>query len=160
MLARACLILAVLLIAGPASAQDRWVHDVIGYNKPRQETVRHRRAPPPRHHYRTPPRYEAPSECRPEVDVVSTEHTQADHARDAARKAWMAKTQWRWGGRFMDLDQARAVQWNCGPSNAHDTFSSKLVEGATKLVGGDGQNVRCALTARPCLAREDDDRKD
>jgi hypothetical protein len=154
MLARACLILAALLIAGPAEAQDRWVEEVIGH-KPRQQAARHHRPSPPRHHYRAPSRHGA-SECRPEVDVVSTEHTQADHAREAARKAWMAKTQWRWGGRFMDLDQASDVQWSCGPSNAHDTFTSKLVEGATKLVGAEGQNVRCALVARPCLPRDDD----
>jgi hypothetical protein len=162
MLVRACLMLVTLLVAGPAYAQDRWVQETIdcrGCAKQQHQYRPARYQRPSSHHYRSPQRYEV-SECRPEVDVVSTEHTQAEHAREAAQKLWMAKTQWRWGGRFMDLDQAREVRWACGPSNAHDTFTSKLVEGATKLVGGDGQNVRCALTARPCVQRENDGKGD
>jgi hypothetical protein len=50
----------------------------------------------------------------------------------------------------MDLESADKVRWRCGPSNAHDTFSSRISEAAGKLVGRDGQNVRCALWATPC----------
>ena len=91
------------------------------------------------------------------VDVVSTEHTQEEHARDAARKLWMSKTQWQWGGQYMNLEEASEVRWRCGPSNAHDTFSAKIAENVGKLVGRDGQNVRCQLWALPCRAKREAD---
>mgnify|MGYP001609994126 CR=1 FL=1 len=85
-----------------------------------------------------------------EVDVLSTEHHSEDNARESARKLWMSKVQWQHGSRHMDLDAAAAVRWQCGPSNAHDTMSGKLAETVGTLTGKGGQNVRCALWARPC----------
>lgn len=84
------------------------------------------------------------------IEVVSTEHTSEENAAEAARKLWMAKTQWLKGGQYMNLENANDVFWSCGPSNAHDTASGKLAEAASKLTGKDGQNVRCELWARPC----------
>lgn len=97
--------------------------------------------------------------CLPgEVDVLSTEHQTEDNAREAARKLWMAKTQWTHGGQYMDLDEAAHIRWRCGPSNAHDTAAGKLSEAAGVLTGKGGQNVRCALWARPCrVERKGDD---
>lgn len=90
-----------------------------------------------------------------EVEVVSTEHQSEEHARDAARKLWMASTNWSYGGRYMDLDNAADVRWRCGPSSAMDNLSGKISQAAQQLVGRDGQNVRCQLWARPCeLPRE------
>ncbi len=90
-------------------------------------------------------------QCREdEIDVLSTEHQTEENAREAARKLWSAKTQWKIGGQWMDLDNAAAVRWRCGPSNAHDTVSGKLAETVGTLTGKGGQNVRCALWARPC----------
>lgn len=86
------------------------------------------------------------------IDVLSTEHTTEDNAREAAKKLWMAKVQWVHGGQFMDLDQAAEVRWMCGPSNAHDTFSGRIAEAAGTITGRGGQNVRCSLFARPCRA--------
>ncbi len=91
------------------------------------------------------------------VDVVSTEHQGEDNARESARKLWMARTQWNYGGQYMALDEAADVRWRCGPSNAHDTMSGRLAEAAGKLVGREGQNVRCALWARPCRAQREAD---
>jgi hypothetical protein len=91
--------------------------------------------------------------CVSEIEeVVSTEHQSEDNAREAARKLWMARVQWRHGGQYMNLEEADEVRWQCGPSNAHDTFSSRLAEGTAKLIGREGQNVRCELWARPCRA--------
>ncbi len=97
--------------------------------------------------------------CRPEeVDVLSTEHQSEDNAREAARKLWMAKVQWTIGGQYMDLDEAAHIRWRCGPSNAHDTASGRLAEAAGALTGKGGQNMRCALWARPCrVERKADD---
>lgn len=98
-------------------------------------------------------------QCRSEeVDVLSTEHQTEDNAREAARKLWMAKVQWVLGGQYMDLDEAAHIRWRCGPSNAHDTAAGKLSEAAGVLTGKAGQNVRCALWARPCrVERKADD---
>ncbi len=93
-----------------------------------------------------------------DVDVLSTEHQTEDNAREAARKLWMAKVQWQLGGQYMDLDEAAHIRWRCGPSNAHDTVAGKLSEVAGALTGKGGQNVRCALWARPCrVERKADD---
>ena len=94
-----------------------------------------------------------------DVDVVSTEHTTEDHARDSATKLWMARTQWEWGSQYMALDNATHVRWRCSASNAHDTVTGRLAEGAAKLIGRDGQNSRCYLSARPCRAALDKDRR-
>lgn len=85
-----------------------------------------------------------------EVDVLSTEHQTEDNAREAARKLWMAKVQWQLGGQYMSLDEAAHTRWRCGPSNAHDTVAGRLSETVGALTGKGGQNVRCALWARPC----------
>lgn len=93
-----------------------------------------------------------------EIDVLSTEHQAEEPAREAARKLWMAKVQWQLGGQYMDLDEAAHVRWRCGPSNAHDTAAGRLSEAAGVLTGKGGQNVRCALWARPCrVERKSDD---
>lgn len=84
------------------------------------------------------------------IDVLSTEHQNEDNAREAARKLWMAKTQWMIGGQYMSLEEAAHIVWRCGPSNAHDTVSGSISQAAGVLTGQSGQNVRCALWARPC----------
>jgi len=96
-----------------------------------------------------------------DTQVVSTEHTTEEHARDAARKLWMASVNWRWGARYMDLDLATDIRWRCGPSSAMDNLTGRIAEAAGKLVGRDGQNVRCQLVARPCEAplERDHDRR-
>jgi hypothetical protein len=92
------------------------------------------------------------------VDVLSTEHQTEESAREAAKKLWMAKTQWEIGGQYMNLDEASEVRWRCGPSNAHDTVSGRLAEAAGTLTGKGGQNVRCALSATPCKGPRESDR--
>lgn len=160
---RLALLSVLVLVPAPAHAQGCW-QEAMGYacssHRHAQHTPRRRATPQhyyeqERRHYRSPEEGEA---CRRVVDVLSTEHTQEDHARDAARKLWMAKVQWTWGGQYMDIDQAADARWHCGPSNAHDTFSAKLSETVGKLVGRDGQNVRCAFWARPCRAPREDEK--
>jgi len=92
------------------------------------------------------------------VDVLSTEHQTEEAAREAAKKLWMAKSQWEIGGQFMNLEEASDVRWRCGPSNAHDTVSGRLAEAAGTLTGKGGQNMRCALSARPCKGPRESDR--
>jgi len=86
------------------------------------------------------------------VFVLSTEHTEAPMAMESAKKLWAATTQWEFGSRFMDLENSADEKVKCGQSNAMDTISGRLIEGAQKLVGNDGNNVRCVISARPCSA--------
>ena len=92
------------------------------------------------------------------VSVLSTEHTQEENAREAARKLWMATSQWKYGGQYMAIENARDVLWRCSASNAHDTISGRIAESVGKLTGREGQNVRCALWAVPCKAQRERDR--
>jgi len=92
------------------------------------------------------------------IDVLSTEHQSEESAREAARKAWMARSQWEVGGAYMNLDEAEGVRWRCGPSNAHDTASGRISEAVGTVTGKGGQNVRCALSARPCKGPRESDR--
>ena len=87
------------------------------------------------------------------VEVVSTEHTSVDNAREAGKKILMATIQWRYGGAYMDLSLAEEFREHCGPSNAMDNLSGRISEGVNKLIGQEGQNVRCVMRARPCRAR-------
>jgi hypothetical protein len=115
--------------------------------RPREEDLRY---------YAPPEDYwdEPQVRCRPEkVEVVSTEHTNVDNAKEAGRKILMATIQWRYGGAYMDLTLAEDFREHCGPSNAMDTATGRLSEAANKLVGQDGQNVRCVIRARPCRAK-------
>lgn len=111
-----------------------------------------------RHGFRT----DKPShKCVREVEeVVSTEHQTEVNAREAARKLWMARVQWRHGGQYMNLEEAEDVRWQCGPSSAMDTISGRLAEGTAKLLGREGQNMRCELWARPCRAGREHGRGD
>lgn len=84
------------------------------------------------------------------VEVVSTEHNSEDAARESAKKLWMVQTAWKYGGQYIDLDNAANVREKCGPSNPMDTITGRLIEGAQKLTGNDGQNMRCEISARPC----------
>lgn len=96
--------------------------------------------------------------CEQVVEVLSTEHQEEANARNSAIKLWMASVQWRYGGALMDLENAVDIQWRCSASNAHDTISGRLAEGVGKLVGKEGQNVRCQLWARPCSGAREPDR--
>ena len=86
------------------------------------------------------------------VMVLSTEHTEAPLALESAKKLWAATVQWIHGSRYMNLENASDEKVKCDQSNAMDTISGRLVEGAQKLVGNDGLNVRCVISARPCSA--------
>jgi hypothetical protein len=93
------------------------------------------------------------------IEVLSTEHQSEENAREAARKAWMARAQWDVGGQYMNLDEAEGVKWRCGPSNAHDTASGRLSEAVGTVTGKGGQNVRCSVVARPCKGARESDRR-
>lgn len=179
----AVLALATIIVAPKACAQDQWIpqaidHDYAGgfysdanrharllrhhrYRKAYRVYRRHREAT---RVYAYERRRDDDDDRRQDrrglclhttVDVVSTEHTSEENAREAARKLMMAKVQWAYGGQYMNIDEAADVKWRCGPSNAHDTFSSRLSEAAGKLTGREGQNVRCALWIRPCRAERE-----
>jgi hypothetical protein len=90
-------------------------------------------------------------ECLPNfVDVTSTEHTNEENGKEAATKMWMAKVQWHHGSKYMDLDNASNKQDGCSKSNAMDTMSGRISEATNKLIGQEGQNIRCVIIARPC----------
>lgn len=153
----------VAVIATGAFAQEdsRWVKRIIGYRHVcdwdgcrRHPVYRNVYVPyaHPREYTLTYAYREGRICDKPTIEVLSTEHQEETNARNAATKLWMAQVQWKWGGQYMDLENATDVLWRCSASNAHDTISGRLAEGVSKLVGKEGQNVRCQLWARPCTA--------
>lgn len=87
------------------------------------------------------------------VEVVSTEHTGSggDAALISAHKLWSATTQWYFGSRFMNPDNAEDPKFVCDQSNAMDTLSGRLIDNAEKVLGNqDSANKRCVFRAIPC----------
>lgn len=145
----------------------RRVHRVYGppqvvYRGPRHDHYDDDRDGRRGHGWRDRDRDDKPArKCVGEIEeVVSTEHQTDVNAREAARKLWMARVQWRHGSQYMNLEEAEDVRWQCGPSSAMDTISGRLAEGTAKLLGREGQNMRCELWARPCRAGREHGRGD
>lgn len=161
-------LLAASLLAAACLAVPAAVHaDGLGHcwdlgGCPQRRRARRHRKPKPDVSYYAPPKWDELAEddgnkrpvCATDtIEVISTEHTNEENAREAGRKMLMAAIQWRIGGAYMDLSLAEEFREHCGPSNAMDTMSSRISEATNKLIGQEGQNVRCIMRARPCRAR-------
>lgn len=91
--------------------------------------------------------------CVPEiVEAIGSEHTTEETSMGAARKQWEWTTQWKWGSDYMALELAEDFRHRCGKSAAMDTFTGKLNEAVSTVVGKEGFNQRCIIRARPCRA--------
>ena len=153
----AAIVTMLLMIKTPAHA-DGWAHCWdLGPCQQRARRAR-RRSKPKVEHYYAPPRWEdveidpdrSPRCLDTFIDVTSTEHTNKDNGMEAARKMWMAKTQWHHGSKYMHPDLAQDFSAGCRKSNAMDTMSGRISETTNKLIGQEGQNMRCVILARPC----------
>ncbi len=85
-------------------------------------------------------------------DTVSTEHLEPNEAMISATKLWSARVNWLWGARWMNWDNAADKKVVCDQSNAMDTLSGRIIDNAQKLIGNDGKNQRCFISAIPCAA--------
>ncbi len=151
-----------MLITGtrPARADGYHCWDIDGCPRHHHHVTHHRRSVVEVNRYYREPEDLPPAwderdhgRCLPtKVEIVSTEHNTEDAARESAKKLWMVQTAWRFGGQFIDLENAVEVREKCGPSNPMDTITGRLIEGVQKLSGSEGQNVRCEIVARPCTA--------
>ena len=80
--------------------------------------------------------------CQPRRRVVGDEYPSRLRALKNAERAWTGAVRYDFGERYQNLDRAKDVRHNCDPSST----SSIL-----KRV-----HFRCALTATPCRATEQD----
>lgn len=101
--------------------------------------VSHRR----RNYRRRPPPYRGSYEadggrCKSAVAVVGDQYASEAGAKDEARKAWMQSSRWAYGERYMPIDNAEGITFECGRSSVGSVVGQVF--------------YRCRLTARPCRA--------
>lgn len=98
------------------------------------------------------------------VDAVGAQGTTVDTATVAGSKAWSAKTQWLYGGQFMNIEIAAKYRSNCGPTDPGDSTTSKVASGVNtaleyvpgtpqrraKKEGDEVEPTRCQIIAIPC----------
>jgi hypothetical protein len=161
---RTLLAIAILSLSiGTAQAEEpkafgcRWYANDLYWNSRYRppECQRWRRT-----HYYHHRRHVAPSAVVPAIgsqhcpgtiiNVVSGEHQGEEKAKGGARKMFMGEASTRHGLAYAALEFARHVRWRCFPAQAHDTWTGALSKAGNKIMGGDGQNVRCELWASPC----------
>ncbi len=74
--------------------------------------------------------------CHGRRRVVGDERPSQDDARRAAENGWMGAVRYDFGERYQDINRAKDVRLNCGPSS---------VSAALKT-----PHFRCAVEATPC----------
>ena len=158
----AIIVWGLLLVLPSAAHADGWEHPWSlspSYARPRKHRSKYRNKP--NVNYYAAPKWveeieddgnKRPICLRSYVKIVSTEHTNKANAMEAAKKMWAAAAQWEEGSQYMSLDLAEDYREHCGPSNAMDTMSGRISEATNKLIGQEGQNLRCVIRARPCRA--------
>jgi len=87
-------------------------------------------------------RVEEEEECRETRRAVGEQHLTVDGAKKAANDAWAGTVRFHLGEKFMDLSNARHINYTCSRSSIKEG-------GVTTL----GQTLtRCELEAQPCQA--------
>jgi hypothetical protein len=88
--------------------------------------------------------------CRDSQRVVGDQHLTVDGAKKAANDAWAGTIRFHYGEKFMDLNNARRVNYTCSRSS--------IKEGSVTTLGQ--TLTRCEIEAQPCRApRTSDEEK-
>lgn len=74
--------------------------------------------------------------CHPRRRVVGDERPSQDDARRAAENGWMGAVRYDYGERYQDINRAKDVRLNCGPSSVSAALRTPF--------------FRCAVEATPC----------
>lgn len=91
-------------------------------------------------------------ECFPPVESLSAEFLTEDGAMNDARLAWANSVRWRYGERYMSIDNAARVEKQCNISTSSESSAGKIVEKVGQAIGMEGHKIRCRLMASPCMA--------
>ena len=133
------LILAATAIVASAehapAYRSRYVPDYL-WDAPRSRDVYHGRQY--RKFWREDYRPSVESRCRAFVAVVGDQFASESGAKEEARKAWMQTARWQWGERYMPIDNAEGVTFECGRSSVGSVAGQVF--------------YRCRISARPCRA--------
>lgn len=76
--------------------------------------------------------------CKPLIRVVGDQRPTEEGAKEQADKAWMQETRFRYGERYMQMNQAKDRRYACSRSSIGE------IVGQTML--------RCEVIAQPCPA--------
>lgn len=88
--------------------------------------------------------YPSEEKCKAPVAVVGDQYASESGAQEEARKNWMATARYMHGERYMPIDNADDITFECGRSSVGSVVGQVF--------------YRCRLIARPCRAepkRED-----
>lgn len=88
--------------------------------------------------------YPSEERCKGFLAVVGDQYATEEGAREESRKAWRQTARWQLGERWMVVENADDVSFECGRSSVGSVVGQVF--------------YRCRLTARPCRAepkRED-----
>ena len=89
--------------------------------------------------------------CRDMRRVVGDQHLTLDGAKKAANDSWAGAIRFHLGEKFMDLSNAREIEYVCSRSS--------IKEGGTSITTLGQSLTRCEIKATPCApAREKDER--
>lgn len=74
--------------------------------------------------------------CRPHLAVVGDQYASEDGAKEESRKAWRQTARWAWGERYMVVENAEDIFYECGRSSVGSVVGQVF--------------YRCRISARPC----------
>lgn len=82
--------------------------------------------------------YPSEERCKAPLAIVGDQYASESGAQEEAKKAWMQTARWQAGERYMSVDNARDVSFECGRSSVGSVAGQVF--------------YRCRITARPCRA--------
>lgn len=85
--------------------------------------------------------------CRPYVAAVGDSAKSEPAAKLEAQKAWKGVVQFEHGNKFLDLQNADNIEYQCGPSSV-PKFGGLIENAASKFLPI--ESITCRLSAQPC----------
>lgn len=89
-----------------------------------------------RRHKHAEPVYYSEPQCHRELTREGDQYASEDGAKDQAVKAWQQAARWKYGERFMSIENAVATRYECGRSSVGSVVGQVF--------------YRCSIEAVPC----------
>lgn len=90
-----------------------------------------------------------PHRCKPYVAAIGDSAKSEAAAKLEAQKAWKGVVQFEHGNKFLDLQNADHIEYQCGPSSV-PKFGGLIENAASKFLPI--ESITCRLSAQPCAS--------
>ena len=87
--------------------------------------------------------------CKPYVAAIGDSAKSEAAAKLEAQKAWKGVVQFEHGNKFLDLQNADHIEYQCGPSSV-PKFGGLIENAASKFLPI--ESITCRLSAQPCAS--------